>query len=587
MRTDYCGKINKKHISKIVSICGWVNKKRHIGKIIFLDVRDQEGIVQVVCLSKNKNVFKIAEKLKLEFCIQIFGTVKERLEINKNLNISTGEVEIIAFQIKILNISKKLPFDESNCESNKNLLKFRYLNIRKSKILNNLKTRHLIVKYIIKFLNCNNFWNIETPFLTSSTPEGARDYLVPSRIHLGKFYALPQSPQLFKQLLMMSGIDRYYQIAKCFRDEDLRSNRQPEFTQIDIEVSFINELKFCKIIEEMIKYLWLKIKQIKLKKIKKISYSESMKRFGTDKPDLRNPLELIDVCDYLKNLSFFKNFNFKNDRIVTIKIPNGMSLSYKKINFYKKKIMKYDIKIYDFIKIKNELVQKKHFKKTIFYNFDINIIKKIFFRNKIHKNDILIFIYSKKQKIHKWFEKIRDIIALDLKIINKLDWSFTWIVDFPMFKKDSNNNFTSMHHPFCAPKNNNILNLIKNPELSLSKSYDLIINGEEIGGGSVRINTKKMQETVFKIIGLNTKNNTQKFNFFLKSLCYGTPPHAGIALGLDRLTMILTNSLNISDVIAFPKTTSASCLMTGSPHKLNKIDLKDLGISTKKIKKKK
>ncbi|CAL4321365.1 Aspartate--tRNA ligase [Buchnera aphidicola (Periphyllus testudinaceus)] len=582
MRTDYCGKINKKHISKIVSICGWVNKKRNVGKIIFLDIRDREGIVQVIFLSKNKNIFKIAENLKEEFCVQIFGTVQERSKNNKNFSIFTGEVEIVAFQLKVLNISKELPFDSNNCKSKKKLLKFRYLNIRKSNIINNLKVRNLVVKNITNFMNIHNFWNIETPFLTSSTPEGARDYLVPSRIYPGKFYALPQSPQLFKQLLMISGIDRYYQIVKCFRDEDLRSNRQPEFTQIDIEASFINELKFCKMMEKMISSLWLQVKNVKVKNIKKINYAESIKRFGTDKPDLRHSLELIDIDDLLKGISSFKNFNKKSERIIILKIPNGSKLSSEKINFYKKNLKKYKIYKYEFIQIKTEKINKNSFKNTIFYNFNINIIKKIFYRNKVYKNDILIFIYHTKKIINKWFGKIRNLIAKDLDIINELDWSFVWVKNFPMFKKNSDGSFTSMHHPFTSPKQTSIENLIKNPESIISNSYDLIVNGQEIGGGSVRIHNKQMQEAVFKIIGLNKQDIKQKFKFFLDALNYGTPPHSGIAFGLDRITMLLTNSSNISDVIAFPKTTSANCLTTGAPHFLQKNDLKTLGIKIQK-----
>ncbi|WP_343187597.1 aspartate--tRNA ligase [Buchnera aphidicola (Periphyllus koelreuteriae)] len=581
MRTDYCGKINKKHISKTVSICGWIDKIRNIGKIIFADVRDREGIVQVLFLSKEKNVFQIAEKIKLEYCVQIFGTVQERSNNNKNLNMLTGEIEVVAFKLKILNTSKKLPFDPDNCKSQKTLLKFRYLDIRKSKIIKNLKIRHLITKYIIKFMNFNNFWNIETPILTSSTPEGARDYLVPSRIHIGKFYALPQSPQLFKQLLMISGIDKYYQIVKCFRDEDLRSNRQPEFTQIDIEVSFMNEIKLCKIIEKMIILLWSKIKNVQLKNIKKLSFHQSIKNFGTDKPDLRNPLKIIDINDLLKNTNLLNNFNILKERIVIIKLPNGMNLLSKNINFYTKELKKYKIQNYEFIKIKHQNIKKKYFKKSFFNNLNLNIIKKIFIRNKIYKNDILIFIHDSKKKINNWFSQIRDSIAMDLNLINKSDWSIVWITNFPMFKKMLNGNFSPMHHPFTAPINNNISDLLKNPESSISKSYDLIINGQEIGGGSVRINNKKMQKAVFKIIKLN---DTKKLNFFLNSLSYGTPPHAGIALGLDRITMLLTNSINISDVIAFPKTTSANCLTTGAPDFLNKNDLNILGIKLNKNK---
>jgi aspartyl-tRNA synthetase len=567
MRTHYCGEINKNDISKKLTICGWVHKKRNFGKILFVDMRDREGIVQVIFSSKNKKLFQLAKKLKNEFCIKVCGIVQERLKKNKNINMKTGDIEISAIKLKIFNNSKKLPCDSNIFLSQKNKLKFRYLDIRKTKIIHNLKIRHLIVKNIINFMNKNKFWNIETPFLTRSTPEGARDYIVPSRIHLKKFYALPQSPQLFKQLLMISGIDRYYQIVKCFRDEDLRSNRQPEFTQIDIEASFINESKLCQIMEKMIKNLWFKIKNVKLKNIQKISFKESMNRFGTDKPDLRNSLELIDVHDLFKNEHIFNFFNFKKHRIISLKIPNGQNLDFEKINLYKRQIKKNGIYEFFFIEIKNFKIIDFYTKKNIFTNMNKDEIKEIIKRNSFQLNDIIIIVHGLIDSVNKIFGKIRNIIGLNSKIINPLDWSVLWVINFPMFKKDSNNNFSSTHHPFTAPLKKDIQKLINNnPENVLSNSYDMIINGQEIGGGSVRVNERKLQEKIFKIIGLSKKLQKEKFGFFLKSLDYGTPPHAGIAFGLDRITMLLTNSVNISDVIAFPKTTSARCLTTGAPH---------------------
>ncbi|CAL4321407.1 aspartate--tRNA ligase [Buchnera aphidicola] len=566
MRTHYCGDINIQDISKKLTICGWVNKKRNIGKVLFVDVRDREGIIQVVFISKNNKLFQLAETLKKESCIQVFGEVKKRSCKNINLKIKTGEIEIFAIKLKIFNYSKKLPFDINCSTSQKNRLKFRYLDIRQTKIIHNLKIRHLIVKNIINFMNKNKFWNIETPFLTRSTPEGARDYLVPSRIYLKKFYALPQSPQLFKQLLMISGIDRYYQIVKCFRDEDLRANRQPEFTQIDIEASFFDESKICMLTEKMIKNLWYQIKNFQLKKIQKISFYESMKRFGTDKPDLRNSLELIDVHDLFHHEYIFKNFDIKKHRIITLKIPNGIQLNSKKIRSYIKKAKTKNIKHVFIIQIKKLKIFDYYTQKNIFHNTKEYSIQKIIKRNKIKKDDLMIIIYGYIKSINKICGKLRNIIAEDSKIINPLDWSVLWITDFPLFKKNKKNLFESMHHPFTSPLNENIEQLIQNPEKALSKSYDMIINGQEIGGGSVRIHNKKMQEVIFNIIGLNKKTQNEKFGFFLRSLKYGTPPHAGIAFGLDRITMLLTNSVNISDVIAFPKTTSARCLTTGAPH---------------------
>ncbi|NIH16818.1 MAG: aspartate--tRNA ligase [Buchnera aphidicola (Periphyllus lyropictus)] len=579
MRTNYCGKINIKYIEKKITICGWVNKKRNFGKIIFLDIRDREGCVQVVFYKKNKELFKKVKKIKVEFCVQISGIVKERNKKNKNFNLYTGEIEIIADILNILNTSKKLPLDFDSFSSIKNRLKFRYLDIRKSKIIKNLNIRHLIVKNIINFLNKNNFWNIETPILTSSTPEGARDYLVPSRVHKGKFYALPQSPQLFKQLLMISGVDRYYQIVKCFRDEDLRSNRQPEFTQIDIEASFISKSKLCKIIEKMIIKLWLKIKNVTLKNIQKISFKESMNRFGTDKPDLRNPLEIISVKNILLKSSFFiKKFNKKKQRIVTLKIPNVKNLTLKKINSYIEKLKKYKINDIILIKVKDIKLGKIFTKNKEFKKINLKIIKKIIKKNKANKNDFLILAYDSKKIINKAFGKLRNFISKNLNLINLSKWSVVWVKNFPMFKKNKNNSFSTTHHPFTLPKYKNLKEIVKKPKKIFSHSYDLVINGQEIGGGSVRINNKKIQKKIFKIIGLTKTEQKKKFGFFLNSLEYGTPPHAGIALGLDRISMLLTNSNNISDVIAFPKTTSANCLITKAPNIVKKNDLNELGI---------
>ncbi|MCW5197716.1 aspartate--tRNA ligase [Buchnera aphidicola] len=581
MRTHYCGEINTKHLSKKVKICGWINKIRDIGKIIFIDIRDQEGIVQVIFSSKIKNTFQKVKTLKIEYCVQISGIVKKRNPNNINLNIYTGKIEIFAHKLKILNISKDLPLDFNKNNSIKTRLKYRYLDIRRSNIINNLKIKHLIIKNISNFLNTNKFFNIETPFLTKSTPEGARDYIVPSRLNLGKFYALPQSPQLFKQILMMSGIDRYYQIVKCFRDEDLRSNRQPEFTQIDIETSFMKSNKLCKLMEKMIINLWLKIKNIQLNNIHKISFNESLKRFGTDKPDLRNPLEIIDIDDLFKNTLIFKNVGSKSYRTITLKIPNGINLKDEKINFYIKILNKQFIKNFFIMVVQNLKLKQIYTNFFILKKLDLKIEQEIIQRNQSKEGDIIFFVHGSQTLITKTLGKLRNIIGKDCKIINKNKWSVVWIKNFPLFKKNSNNTFSCMHHPFTSPKNLNILKLLKNPIDSLSKTYDMIINGEEIGGGSVRIHNKKLQETIFKIIGLNKQEQKNKFGFFLHALKYGTPPHAGIAFGLDRIAMLLTNSKYISDVIAFPKTTSGKCLMTQAPEFINTNFLNELGIKLK------
>ncbi|CAL4321760.1 Aspartate--tRNA ligase [Buchnera aphidicola (Chaitophorus populicola)] len=581
MRTNYCGEINSKYLSKTVKICGWVHKTRNIGKIIFVDMRDREGIIQVIFSSKKKEIFQKAKNLKLEFCIQVYGIVKERNINNINLNIYTGKIEIFAYKLKILNTSQELPLDFNNYSSIKNRLKHRYLEIRRSNIIQNLKTRHLIIKYISNFLDNKKFINIETPFLTKSTPEGARDYIVPSRLNLGKFYALPQSPQLFKQMLMIAGIDRYYQVVKCFRDEDLRSNRQPEFTQIDIETSFMKSHKLCQIMEKMIINLWLKIKNIKLKNIKKISFHDSIKRFGTDKPDLRNYLEIIDVNDLFIYTLIFKNVNHKSMRTVTLKIPNGINLTYKKINSYINILKKNYIKSFFMMIIKDFKLKQIYTNFSILNKFNIKLETEIINRNQGKEGDILLFVHGSKKLINKILGKIRNIIGQDCNTINKNKWSVVWITNFPMFKKNSDKTLSCVHHPFTAPENLDVQNLLQNPINACSQSYDMVINGEEIGGGSVRIHDIKLQKTIFNIIGLNKITQKKKFGFFLNALKYGTPPHAGIAFGLDRITMLLTDSKNISDVIAFPKTTSGKCLTTQAPQSINTNFLNELGIKIK------
>lgn len=573
MRSEYCGEINISHVGKKVKLCGWVDRYRNLGNLIFIDIRDREGTVQVLFDNQYPNIFKIANELRNEYCIQIMGDVRIRKNINPKKK--NGNVEVLANELFIINASLPLPLNfQNNNEESK--LKYRYLDLRRLEIQNIIKLRAEVNSIIRDFLKKNGFIEIETPVLTKSTPEGARDYLVPSRINKKKFYALPQSPQIFKQLLMISGFDRYYQIVKCFRDEDLRTDRQPEFTQIDIEASFITSDKVRNIIEKLIRTIWLKIKGIDIGKFKKITFSEAMNRYCSDKPDLRNKLEIIDITNLLKNINFtlFKIDNIT--KVALIKKKQIVVLSNQQIKNYYKIIKKFGITNFFYIKVNFIKNNKYYFQTPLSDKINKNIIEKILYYAKAESNDIVFFSYGNIKIINQAFNALR--IEMGKDIINENNWEPLWIVDFPMFGLNKDNTLNSIHHPFTAPKNSTIEQISLNPTNIVSDSYDLVINGYEIGGGSVRINNIKMQEKIFNLLGMNKTEQNQKFGFFLESLKYGTPPHAGLALGLDRIIMLLVGAKNIKDVIAFPKTNSGSCLMTDAPDFVEKNQLKDLSI---------
>ncbi|CAL4042941.1 Aspartate--tRNA ligase [Buchnera aphidicola (Tetraneura ulmi)] len=584
MRTHYCGELKEINIDKFVTLCGWVHSYRNLSKIIFLNMRDWSGIIQITFLEENKKLFKVAKKLKNEFCIQVFGIVKRRNLKNINKSIKTGFIEVLVKKLTIINASQPIPIDNSKINSEDISLKYRYLELRKLELLKKLKIRSKTILLIHKYMQSKKFMQIETPILTKITPEGARNYLIPSRIHKKKFYALPQSPQLFKQLLMISGIDKYYQITKCFRDEDLRSDRQPEFSQIDIEAAFISEQKIQKIVENLISFIWLKIKNITFEKIKKITFTQSIKDYGTDKPDLRNPMKLFDLKDLLQeveNLDFIKKNieSTKKTRIAAICVPNGIVLKEKKIKVLKEELKKK----YGFYELITILVKEKKLSEN--YDFDCSILKnytkkkiilKIIKKINAKSKDLIIIVIGISKTVNNVLNKLRMEIGIKLNLVNPNEFKPVWITDFPMFKKEKDGKLCCLHHPFTQPKNSNIETMKRKPETIISKSYDLVINGYEIAGGSVRNHNFEVQKTIFKLIGISEKEQLEKFGFFLESLTYGAPIHAGIALGLDRIIMLLTNSNSIRDTIAFPKTTSAICPMTNSPDYISNDMLKEI-----------
>ncbi|XRY30903.1 MAG: aspartate--tRNA ligase [Buchnera aphidicola (Tetraneura akinire)] len=581
MRTHYCGELNETNINELVNLCGWVHSHRNLSKILFLNMRDWSGIVQITFLKKDKKLFQQAKKLKNEFCIKISGIVKKRNLKNENKLIKTGSIEIIAKKLTIINVSEPIPIDNHTTNSEDIFLKYRYLALRKSELFKKLKIRSQTVLLIHKFMQSNKFIQIETPILTKVTPEGARNYLIPSRIHKKKFYALSQSPQLFKQLLMISGIDKYYQITKCFRDEDLRSDRQPEFSQVDIEAAFVNEEKIQKIVENLISFIWLKIKNVTFNKIKKISFKKAMQNYGTDKPDLRNPIKLFDLKDMLKEIKHIdvikKNVqSTEKIRIAAICIPNGIVLKENKIKTLKKE----SEKKYGYYELITILVNEK--KSLVNYDLnnslDINkqIISKIIKKVNAKPKDLIIIFIGVTKIVNNVLNRFKTKIGKKLNLINPEIFYPIWITDFPMFKKEKNGKFCCLHHPFTQPKCSNIEQMKSEPDKIISKSYDLVINGYEIAGGSVRNHNFEVQKIIFNLIGMSEKEQLKKFGFFLEAFKYGTPIHAGIALGLDRIIMLLTNSSSIRDTIAFPKTTSAICPMTDSPNYISKILKKEI-----------
>ena len=585
MRSHYCGLLNAQHVGQQVSLCGWINRRRDLGGLIFVDLRDREGLVQVFFDPDLTDLFAEAAQLRGEFCVQITGTVRARPDSQVNTDMATGAVEVYASALVILNKSPALPLDSNQNNSEEQRLKYRYLDLRRPLMSDRLKFRAKVTSFVRNFMDSNGFMDIETPILTKATPEGARDYLVPSRTHKGQFFALPQSPQLFKQLLMMAGMDRYYQIVKCFRDEDLRADRQPEFTQIDIETSFMSSDQVMAVTEEMVVSMFKAMLNVDLGVLPRMTYNEAMRLYGSDKPDLRNPMQFVDVADLLKAVDFKVFSGPANDpkgRVVALKVPGAAEkVSRKDIDTYTAFVGIYGAKGLAWLKVNDRAAGLDGVQSPVAKFLTAEIVAEVLNRTDAQNGDLIFFGADRAKVVCEAMGALRLKLGEDLGLTVP-GWKPLWVVDFPMFEENDDGSFSAVHHPFTSPLDTASFLATDMSALDLgsllSNAYDMVLNGTELGGGSVRIHTPEVQAKVFKLLGISDEEAAEKFGFLLEALRYGAPPHAGLAFGLDRLVMLMTGATSIRDVMAFPKTATAACPLTDAPGFANPAQLAELSV---------
>lgn len=584
-RSTYCGLVRSSHIDKEITLSGWVDRRRDHGGVIFLDLRDREGIVQVVFDSDAGEFFDLADSVRSEYVLKVTGKVRSRSDATVNKNMATGEIEVYGTVLEILNSAQTPPFqlDDHVTVGEDVRLKYRYMDLRRTEMQNSLRFRSKITSSIRNYLVGDGFLDIETPIMTRATPEGARDYLIPSRTHAGQFFAMPQSPQLFKQMLMVAGFDRYYQIAKCFRDEDLRADRQPEFTQIDIEASFVDEEDIMSTSETMITQIFAEHMGVEFQSFPRMTYAEAMDRFGSDKPDLRIPLELVEIKDLLKDIEFKVFAGPANDpacRVAALKVPGGSEISRRQIDDYTKFVSIYGAKGLAWIKVNAIENGIDGLQSPIIKFLGNDVTLGIMERLGAQNGDIVFFGADKSAVVSEALGALRCKVGADLNLYTS-EWAPMWVIDFPMFEATDNGGLTPLHHPFTAPSCS-IEELQSDPANALSRAYDMVLNGVELGGGSIRIHDQKMQAVVFDVLGINETEQREKFGFLLDALKFGAPPHGGVAFGLDRLMMLMLRTDSIRDVIAFPKTQSAACLLTDAPSNVDAAQLRELNIRLRK-----
>jgi len=582
MRSHYCGQIDDALLEQTVTVAGWVHRRRDHGGVIFIDLRDRDGLVQVVCDPDAPELFAVAESLRNEFVVSITGLVRLRPSGTANANLASGKVELLARRIELLNRSEPLPFQLDEQVSEEVRLRYRYLDLRRDVMARRMRQRHAITRAMRNHLDDAGFIDIETPMLTKATPEGARDYLVPSRTHAGKFFALPQSPQIFKQLLMVAGFDRYYQIVRCFRDEDLRADRQPDFTQLDIETSFLNQDEIMAIMEGLIRYIFKTVTDVSLPDpFPRMTYAEAMRRYASDKPDLRIPLELVDVADLVADCDFKVFSGPARDpagRVAALRIPGGSKLTRKEIDDHTAFVARYGARGLAYIKVNDPSKGRDGLQSPIIKLLSDAAVAGILSRTEAAADDLIFFGADTAKVVNDALGALRLKLGQDLGLVRG-DWAPLWVVDFPMFEYDADDKrWTAMHHPFTSPKNLDADALRADPGSAIAKAYDMVLNGSEIGGGSVRIHRQDLQSTVFDLLGIDAEEARRKFGFLLDALKYGAPPHGGIAFGLDRLAMLMSGADSIRDVIAFPKTQTAACPLTDAPTEVTEKQLRELHI---------